>query len=391
MISWQVTKRNIKDLRPHPKNPRKLSKHDADNLQKSLEKYGLIDKPIITKDGMIIGGHQRLAILKKMGYKEVECYVPDKDLDAKEIDELNIRLNRNLGEWDYDILANQWDANDLMEYGFTPEELTLDMSAIENEEPDDELLEPPKDPKTKLGDLYEMGEHRLVCGDSTNNGHVMKCVGNVEMQLCLTDPPYGLGSKKASGKNSYNLYKDTKQNLKELADEWLPIARSMCDCVVFSPGVTNAWLYPEADWIMCWFYGGGQLRSSWGFNCWQPFLCYGKDPSVASGNGGRPDAVDMNTPSNSDDLAHPCPKPLALWKWFIKRLSFNNEDTIYDPFLGSGTTLIAAEQLKRKCYGIELDPAYCDIIVQRWISYRKKLGLDYKLMRNAEICEDFNA
>lgn len=130
MINWKTETRKLCDLKPHPKNPRQLSEHDAKNLQISLKKFGLIDKPVITQSGDVIGGHQRIAILKKMGVKEIECYVPDTELSKRDVDELNIRLNRNLGEWDYDILANDWDANDLMEWGFTPEELSLDGGSL---------------------------------------------------------------------------------------------------------------------------------------------------------------------------------------------------------------------------------------------------------------------
>ena len=107
------------------------------------------------------------------------------------------------------------------------------------------------------------------------------------------------------------------------------------------------------------------MYSPWGFNCWQPFLCYGKDPSLKSGNGCRPDAVDMNTPANEDDLDHPCPKPLKLWLWFIERLSFDASDVLYDPFAGSGTTLVACQILQRKCRAIEIAPNYCAVILQR--------------------------
>lgn len=191
-------------------------------------------------------------------------------------------------------------------------------------------------------------------------------MGGEKAAICLTDPPYGLGDGKESGKNNYDQHDDTRENLEKLADGWLPIARELSAVVVFSPGVTNAWIYPEANWIMCWFYGGGQLCSSWGFNCWQPFLCYGKDPSLAHGHGGRPDAVDMNTPANAADIDHPCPKPLKLWLWFIERLSFENGDVFYEPFAGSGTTIIACEQTGRKCRAIEISPAYVAVALQRW-------------------------
>lgn len=126
LISWTIQKRKIKDLKPHPKNPRKLSKHDGDKLKESLTEFGLIDKPIITTDDLIIGGHQRIAVLKKMGAKEVECHVPDREMTEKEIDKLNIMLNRVHGEFDYDILANMFDETLLFEAGFTQEELSFD-------------------------------------------------------------------------------------------------------------------------------------------------------------------------------------------------------------------------------------------------------------------------
>ena len=137
MIVWKIEKRKIKDLKPYPKNPRKLSKHDADNLKRNLKKFGLIDKPIITQDGLIIGGHQRISVLKKMGHKEVDCEVPDQALSDKDIEELNIGMNRIHGEFDYDILANQFEVEDLLNYGFTEEELSIspiqDVSGIEEE------------------------------------------------------------------------------------------------------------------------------------------------------------------------------------------------------------------------------------------------------------------
>jgi DNA modification methylase len=125
---------------------------------------------------------------------------------------------------------------------------------------------------------------------------------------------------------------------------------------------------------MCWFYGGGQLRSPWGFNCWQPILCYGKDPSLAQGRGARPDAVNLNTPANAGDIDHPCPKPVKLWAWLVERLTFERGAVIADPFGGSGTTLIAAAQLGRVARLIELDPRYCDVIRRRWTRWAIEHG-----------------
>ena len=124
-MKWKIEKKKIADLFPHPNNPRRLSEHDGKHLKRSLEKFGLIDKPIINPDGLIIGGHQRIEVLKQMGEKSVECYVPEEPLSDKDIDELNIRLNRVHGEFDYDILANCWDEQDLIEFGFKEEEFSI--------------------------------------------------------------------------------------------------------------------------------------------------------------------------------------------------------------------------------------------------------------------------
>lgn len=123
MRQWTIATVNIDDLIPHSKNPRSLSKEDCAQLRKSIAKFGLIDLPVVTKDNRIIGGHQRLNMLKEMNVREVQCWVPTfDDLTEQDIDELNIRLNKNQGEWDWDILANEWDINDLVEWGFKDED-----------------------------------------------------------------------------------------------------------------------------------------------------------------------------------------------------------------------------------------------------------------------------
>lgn len=126
MITWHLEKWKIKDLKDYHKNPRKISKHDADNLKESLKEFGLVDKPIITKEGTIIGGHQRKRCLKALGYKEIECWVPNVDLNDKQVEKLNLMLNRVHGEFDYDILANEFEIPDLLDSGFLPTDFDLE-------------------------------------------------------------------------------------------------------------------------------------------------------------------------------------------------------------------------------------------------------------------------
>lgn len=120
---WSIATRKIKDLKSHPKNPRRISKDEVAHLQISIEKFGLTDKPLINQDNVIIGGHQRVKVLKKMGWKEVECLMPDRMLTEEEVEEALIRHNKNHGQFDYDILANQFEGLNLIEWGFQPEEL----------------------------------------------------------------------------------------------------------------------------------------------------------------------------------------------------------------------------------------------------------------------------
>lgn len=126
MLSWKIEKRLIKDLKPHPSNPRELSKFDRDHIKASLMKFGVIDKIVINTDNTIIGGHQRCRILKEMGEKEVDCYTPSRGLSEEEVKELLLRLNKNQGEFDYDMLANNFNPLDLLSWGFSIEELELD-------------------------------------------------------------------------------------------------------------------------------------------------------------------------------------------------------------------------------------------------------------------------
>lgn len=136
-IIWRLENRKISELKPYHKNPRLISKDQAANLSLCMEKFGLIDKPIVTRDGVIIGGHQRISLLKRNQQKEVECWIPNIDLSEKQIEELNLRLNKNQGEFDWDILANQYEGEELLTYGFEPEDL---LGIIEKEDSKQKLL-----------------------------------------------------------------------------------------------------------------------------------------------------------------------------------------------------------------------------------------------------------
>jgi hypothetical protein len=150
-ITWSLRSVKVKDLKEHPRNPRQISKDQMAQLQGLIQKFGLIDKPIINTDRMLIGGHQRLTALKKMGVKEVECWAPDRELSNEDIDHLCIGLNKATGFWDFDKLANEWEMDKLLEWGFTEDELfgavqkAQNISLDESEKKDEEK---PKKTKT---------------------------------------------------------------------------------------------------------------------------------------------------------------------------------------------------------------------------------------------------
>lgn len=360
-------------LIPYARNSRTHSDAQVAKIAASIREFGFLNPIIVDGKSGIIAGHGRVMAAQKLGLETLPVIEAGHLTEAQKRAYIiaDNRLALDAG-WDNDLLKIelqdlQADGFDLALTGFEIGEIAGFLEeATEGLTDPDAVPDVPVVPVTVEGDIWLLGRHRLVCGSCTVQTDVDNALQGRKADLCLTDPPYGLGDKKASGKNDYATYDDTLENLIALAADWLPIARSVANAVVFSPGVTRQWVYPEPNWVICWFYGGGQLRSSWGFNCWQPFLCYGKDPSLANGRGARPDAVDMNTPANASDIDHPCPKPVKLWEWFLDRLTFSPNAVLYEPFNGSGTTLIAAEGKGLSVAAIELDPRYVDVAVKRW-------------------------
>lgn len=405
MINWHTETRKLSNLKANKKNPRKLSENDAFHLRTSLEKFGLADKIIINLDDTIIGGHQRKKVLQNMGIKEVEVLVPDRELTDKECDEFNIRLNRNAGEWDFDILANEWNIDELVAWGFNPEEFSLPpIEEIISEEDESDVLEPGKDEdaQTKLGDVYELNGHRLVCGDSTVPEYVNKCLNGAEPILMVTDPPYGVeydanwrtdackdGAKRAKGKVqndgqvnwalAWHLFPGSVAYV-WCASWYLPeVAKTLDDCEYERKSliiwVKQHFALSRGDYHWqhepCWYAVKKGHQHNWQGSrkectIWEiaNLNCFGKSKEVGE-----------------ERTAHSTQKPIECMAKPIRNNTAAGQG-VYDPFLGSGTTLIAAEQLGRTCYGIELSPAYCDIIVNRWKNWMMKNNRPYEIKLN---------
>lgn len=188
MITWKIEKRNIEELRGYDKNPRKFTEKGLKDLKKSLQKCGDANIITINADNTVLGGHARLTVMKQLGYKEVDVKVPNRLLNEQEVKEVVIRLNANTaGEWDLDKLQADFELNDLEEWG-------LDIEFPELDEQEVKEVEVPENVETrcKAGDVWKLGEHRLMCGDSTKVEHIQKLMDGEKADLLITDPPYNV-------------------------------------------------------------------------------------------------------------------------------------------------------------------------------------------------------
>lgn len=355
-----------------------IDEQSFNKLKESIIKYGF-SFPVFVWGKKILDGHQRLAAVKRLideGYSIKGDKLPIVDIIAKSEQEaaeklllINSRYAR-IDQSGFDQFVTDFDIDlsgfsELLEIPEIDFNFDVAGAGYDGNTDPDEVPDVQPDIVSKRGDIWILGDHRLMCGDCTEIKNIKTLMMSEKANICLTDPPYGISESK-SDKGNYDIFDDTRESLIDLAERWLPIAIDISKVVVFSPGINNIQIYPPADWVLCWFYGCGKLISRWGFNCWQPFMCYGKDPSLAIGKGLRPDAVNLNIPANAQDIDHPCPKPVALWLWLIERLSFKSGDIFFEPFSGSGTTIIACQKLNRRCFAMEISEKYVDVAVRRW-------------------------
>jgi len=386
-MKWSTVKRKISDLIPYEQNPREMTKKQVKDLEASLNKYDLVEIPAINTDNTILAGHQRLNILGMLGRQdeEIDVRIPDRLLTHDEAKEYNYRSNLNTGQWDEDILASQ-DKDWLRSLGFDENRLNKMFGLTETEE--DEAPEKRKETDIAQRNLFVLGEHRLLCGDATRQVDVEHLANGNDADMVFTDPPYGM--------NLDTDWSDAKSSL-QFAQEKKALGGKKYERIIgddkeFNPEIIlNMFDYCKEVFLWGFDYYAKYLPSDGSLFVWDKRLEESADKMYGScfelcwsKNKHKKKIVRIKwawifgTEKEFDHKRHhPTQKPIALSSYFINKYCKKN-DNVFDLFGGSGSTLIACEQLNRKCYMMELDPIYCQVIVDRWgevLRARKHRGL----------------
>ena len=409
-----IEKKQTKDLLPADYNPRKDLKPgdpEYEKLKRSIEQFGYVEPVIWNKTtGRVVGGHQRLKVLLDMGMTEVDCVVVE--LDAEKEKALNIALNKISGEWDKDKLALliadlQGTDFDVSLTGFEPEEIdALFKDSVKDAVHDDEFdidAELQKPTVTKPGDLWLLGRHRLVCGDSTKAETFSLLMADKRATLVVTDPPYNVNYEGAAGKIKNDnmeggafytfLFEAFSRMAEVMADdasiyvfhadtEGLNFRRAFSDAGFYLSG---ACIWKKQSLVL------GRSPYQWQH---EPILFGWKKKGKHLWYTGRKESTIWEFDKPKKNADHPTMKPVPLMAYPILNSSMSNA-IVLDPFGGSGSSLIACEQTERVCHTIELDEKFCDVIVRRYIEQVgsadgvtvQRDGLTYRYDEVADISE----
>lgn len=372
----EIIKLNINEVIPYPDNPRK-NDNAVDAVAESIKQCGYCSPIVIDEDNVILAGHTRLKALKKLKWKEVEC-VRKTGLTEEQKKKYRILDNKTneLAEWDFDLLEEEIDGLDFdgFDFGFDFNSDEDDAEIIEDEVPEvDEEIEP----TVKLGDIWQLGRHRLMCGDSTNVDEVSKLTDGTIVDLLLTDPPYNVNYTGGT-EDELKIQNDNMES--EQFKQFLTDAFTAGGSCLKDGGSFYIWFASREH---CNFENalnasGLSVRQEliWKKNAlvlgrqdyqWKHEPClYGwKDGASHNWYGDRSQTtiLEFDKPTRSAD--HPTMKPVELFAYQIKN-STKKGETVLDLFGGSGTTIIACEQTDRTGYCMELDPKYCDVIIKRY-------------------------
>lgn len=391
----------IDSLKPAAYNPRKkLKKGDKEyeKIKKSIVEFGYVDPIIVNFDGTVIGGHQRLTVLSDLGYKEVQCVQVRID-DENKVKALNVALNKITGAWNEELLADLMvdlqDADFNLDLtGFEAPEIDQLFSKVHNKEVkeddfdvDGELTKPTI---SKQGDIWHLGKHRVICGDSTKLETYQLLLGDKKANLVVTDPPYNVNVEETAGKIKnddmsdadfyqflFNMFVNVEQSMED--DASIYVFHADTEGLNFRKAFKDAGFYLSG----CCVWKKNALVLGRSPYQWQhePVLYGWKQKGKHQWFSDRKQTTiwEYDRPKSSKE--HPTMKPVQLMAYPIQNSSMRGT-LILDPFLGSGSTLIAADQTGRVCYGIELDEKFVDVIVKRYMEATEKS--DVQLIREGK-------
>ncbi|HEL2372856.1 TPA: DNA modification methylase [Streptococcus suis] len=383
--TMEIREIRLSELHPASYNPRKkLKKGDKEyeKIKQSLLKFGYVDPIIVNKDLTVIGGHQRLTVLKDLDYETAKCVIVD--LSKEDEKALNIALNKITGQWDDQLLADllldlQESDFNLDLTGFEPPEIDDILSNVHDKdlsEDDFDVEEELKKPTfSKRGDIWQLGKHRVICGDSTKAETYDQLLGDKKANLVVTDPPYNVDVEETAGKilNDNMPDSDFYQFLFDMFSQVEKHMESDASIYVFhadTEGLNFRKAFKDAGFYLsgCCIWKKNSLVLGRSPYQWQhePCLFGWKQKGKHQWFSDRKQTTiwEYDRPKSSKD--HPTMKPIPLMAYPIQNSSMRGT-IVLDPFLGSGSTLMAADQTGRVCYGIELDEKFVDVIVKRYI------------------------
>jgi len=357
---------NLSKLKLNDSNPRFIKDDKFEKLCKSIQETpNLLSKVKLKVDfsdgGKVLGGNMRLRALTHLKYKEIpESWVEDcSDLTEEEKRKLIIIDNASFGAWDFNVLANDWDVEELADWGIDIPNFEVEEIAPAEEDNFDTTL--PEVPKTVLGDLYEIGVHRLLCGDSTDSDQVAKLMNGEKADMVFTDPPYDLEDLSFTDNiflfshghqficNSEQRNVDISSKHRDLMTRWYAIDFRQAHLIANNRPMNRV------DFVV-------EFRNS-------------EKTTFNNLHDGFTTLIECcKIHSNKGETIHTQEKKIELPSKFIEHFS-NKNANILDCFLGSGSTMVASHKLKRKCYGMELSPQYCDVIVKRMITLDPSLTI----------------
>ena len=398
----QITLKSLDEVRPYANNPRK-NDDAVEYVVNSIKEFGFKVPIIIDGSGEIVAGHTRYKAAKQLGMDEIPCIVAD-DLTEEQIKAFRLADNKvaEAAEWDFDLLSEELDDIvdiDMEAFGFDFE-IEEEPEAVE----DDYKVELPEEPKAKLGDIYQLGRHRLMCGDGTSVDDIDKLLNGEKADMVFTDPPYGMDldtdysgmkSRMFKGGNGGNSY--DAGIVDDFEPEMINTIMSLDAKETFIWGADYfAELIPDKNagsWIV-WdkrANGNDDIEEDYSSDrmygsCFE--LCWSKNRHKRDIARIKWAGMFGMEKQDSKKRLHPTQKPLELCGWFLNRYSDGGQNII-DLFGGSGSTLIACEQLKRKCFMMELDPKYVDVIIDRWEQFtgQKAVLLNEKTTMSKEFVQ----